>query len=47
MRRLVSQAAHAITVSAAALLKPQENIALVPLMRSGLAIVDAVQEIKL
>jgi uracil phosphoribosyltransferase len=45
MRRLVAQAAQIITVSATSSLKPGQVCALVPLMRSGLAMVDPILEL--
>jgi uracil phosphoribosyltransferase len=45
MRRLVAQATQILTVSATSSIKPGQNCALIPLMRSGLAMVDPVLEI--
>lgn len=45
MRRLVAQASQIITTMATTTIDTKQNIALVPLMRSGLAMVDAVLDI--
>jgi uracil phosphoribosyltransferase len=45
LRRLVAQATTILTVEATRSIRPEQTCALVPLMRSGLAMVDSVLDV--